>query len=65
MNTRRKAAQPVQPSIASNREIVNASSSGTYSPTWQPLRPNADQHENVPSRQGDRRVYRDGRVEGA
>lgn len=57
---RRKADATVQP-----RTITNATSSGTYSPTWRPLRAGADAHERYPSRQSDVLVYRDGRREPA
>ncbi len=61
--TRRKAAQPVLPTIAGPREIVNGSSDGDYVPTWQPLRPGAEDALKLPSRIGKRLNYRDGRKE--
>ena len=45
------------------RTIPHELPKGDYIPTWQPLRPNADQHEQIPSRAGMRLTYRDGRVE--
>lgn len=61
--TRRKATPSAEPTIAGAREIVAGTSKGYYVPTWQPLRPNADQHEHIPSRIGKRLNYRDGREE--
>lgn len=62
-HTRRKAAQPELPTIATPRTIVAGSSEGNYVPQWGPSRPNADQHEQIPSRMGKRLTYRDGREE--
>ena len=61
--TRRKAAPTELPAIATTREIVNGSSHGDYVPTWQPLRPGADDALKIPSRTGKRLTYRDGRKE--
>lgn len=61
--TRRKA-QPQQPQPQPDR-IAHGTTTGTYSPIWQPLRPGADQHEQIPSRRAAERVWRDGRREPA
>lgn len=45
------------------RTIPHELPKGDYVPQWQPLRPNADQHESVPSRSGKTLTYRDGRKE--
>lgn len=63
MNARRKAAPPQEPTIATVRAIVNGNSQGNYVPTWQPLRPGAEDALKVPTRMGKRLHYRDGRVE--
>ena len=55
---RRKAKPEAQPV-----RIAAGTTTGTYKPVWQPLRPNADQHEQIPSRAGDSLYYRDGRKE--
>jgi len=45
------------------RTIPHELATGTYEPTWQPLRPGADDALKIPSRVNNRLVYRDGRVE--
>lgn len=45
------------------REVTEPISTETYKANWIPVRPGAQDHEQVPSRMGDRRVYRDGREE--
>ena len=45
------------------RSIVQPLTSQTYKPNWIPVRPGAQDHENVPSRRSDGRYFRDGRVE--
>ena len=45
------------------REVIRPMSQETYKLSWIPVRPGAQDHEQVPSRMGDRRVYRDGREE--
>jgi hypothetical protein len=52
-----------EPSTAEARTITNANNEGSYRAAWVPVRPGADDHENVPSRTFDKRVFRDGRVE--
>lgn len=47
------------------RTVTNGSSSGTYIPNWIPVRPGSQDHEKIPSRMGDMRIYRDGRREAA
>lgn len=49
--------------VALPARIANSSSSDVYRPTWQPLRPGAEDALKVPSRSGTRLTYRDGRVE--
>ena len=51
-----------EPSTAEARTITNANNNGSYRAAWVPVRPGADDHENVPSRTFDKRVFRDGRV---
>lgn len=53
------------PAVAQPIRIANLSSKEPYRPQWRPVRPGADDHEQVPSRIGDQRVYRDGRKEAA
>lgn len=53
VNQQLAAAQPIR--------IANPGSKEIYRPKWAPLRPGADQHEEIPSRIGDKLVYRDGR----
>ena len=50
-------------STATQRTIPHALPPGTYTPTWQPLRPGAEDALKIPSRTGKRLTYRDGRVE--
>lgn len=50
-------------STATQRTIPHALPPGTYTPTWQPLRPGADDALKIPSRVGKVLTYRDGRVE--
>ena len=45
------------------REVIRPMSQENYKLSWTPVRPGAQDHEQVPSRMGDCRVYRDGRVE--
>ena len=45
------------------RTITQPLSTGTYIPTWQPLRPGADDALSIPSRTGNVLRYRDGREE--
>lgn len=45
------------------RNVIKPISNDIYRPHWIPVRPGAQDHEQVPSRMGDRRVWRDGRVE--
>jgi hypothetical protein len=52
-----------EPSTAEPRTITNANKAGDFVSSWVPVRPGADDHENVPSRTFDKRVFRDGRVE--
>ena len=47
------------------RTVTNTAVTATYVPNWIPVRPGAQDHEAIPSLQGSRRVYRDGRVEAA
>lgn len=49
--------------IIRTREVIEPLSQDNYKPDWVPVRPGAQDHEQVPSRIGDRRVYRDGREE--
>lgn len=58
MKTSRRKADIVLP-----ERIAVGTAKGTYSPTWAPLRPNADQHEQIPSRHNGFLYYRDGRKE--
>lgn len=51
--------------INSQRNVPMAPPSGIYKPVWQPVRPGADQHEQIPSRRAAERVWRDGRREAA
>lgn len=44
------------------RTVSEPISQEVYRPEWIPVRPGSQDHENVPSRIGDRRVWRDGRV---
>ena len=60
MNATRRKAETVP-----LRTITNAASQGTYRPKWVPVRAGSQDHEKVPSLQGTRRVYRDGKVEAA
>lgn len=60
MTPTRHQGQPLVP-----ERIAAGTTSGTYKPTWAPLRPNADQHESVPSRHDGRLYYRDGKVVAA
>jgi hypothetical protein len=53
-----------EPSTAEPRTITNATKTGDdFVSSWVPVRPGADDHERVPSRTFDKRVFRDGRVE--
>lgn len=61
-NTRQKAEHSV-PTVASSRTIVAGSSTGRYVPQWGPARPGQDDALALPSRMGNRLVYRDGREE--
>ena len=45
------------------RTIPHELAVGTYKPTWQPLRPGAEDALKIPSRSGKRLNYRDGREE--
>ena len=56
-----KAEKPLK--VAEARTITNANKGGSFNAAWVPVRPGADDHENIPSRTFDRREYRDGRVE--
>lgn len=47
------------------REVSEPLARENYKPDWIPVRPGSQDHEQVPSRQGHRRVWRDGRVEEA
>ena len=58
--TRRKAKPKVE---QDHTRIAAGTTTGTYKPFWQPLRPNADQALGIPSRSGNKLYYRDGRVE--
>ena len=50
--------------IARTRDIVAGTvKKGNYTPEWQPMRPGADDHENVPSLHCGTRTWRDGRQE--
>lgn len=49
--------------IIRTREVIEPMSSENYKADWVPVRPGAQDHERVPSRIGDRRLYRDGREE--
>ena len=62
MSTTRRKAKP-QNEVVMPTRIATGNATGTYKPVWQPLRPNADQHEGVPSRHQGQLFYRDGRVE--
>lgn len=66
-STRHEAAQSDLPPVAAPRTIVNGAmpNQSPFTPGWIPVRPGAQDHENVPSRTGLRREYRDGRVEDA
>lgn len=55
----RRKAKPIE----MPERIAVGTATGTYKPTWAPLRPNADQHEGIPSRHNGRLYYRDGRKE--
>lgn len=61
--TRRKAEPKPEPSVAAPRTVVGTSSAGDYVPKWGPSRPGQDDALALPSRMGNRLVYRDGRVE--
>ena len=50
-------------STATQRTIPHALPPGTYTPTWAPLRPGADDALKIPSRINNRLVHRDGREE--
>ena len=56
-----KAEKPLK--VAESRTITNANNRGSHNAAWVPVRPGADDHENIPSRNFNRREYRDGRVE--
>ena len=47
--------------ILPDRTITQPLPTGTYTPTWQPLRPGADDALSIPSRTGNVLRYRDGR----
>ncbi len=59
MTTRQQA----EPSVATQRVVAAGTTTGSYKPTWAPLRPGADQHEQIPSLRAGKRQYRDGRRE--
>ena len=61
MSTSRRKAKPVVEQ--DHTRIAAGTTTGTYKPKWAPLRPNADQHEQIPSRHNGSLYYRDGRVE--
>jgi hypothetical protein len=48
-----------------NRTVSSPMSDDIYKPEWVPVRPGAEDHENVPSRRVTTREWRDGRVEAA
>lgn len=59
-----KSVVPVYQGVpAAPREHTNMSERGTYSTSWTSVRRGADDALALPSRIGDRRHYRDGRVE--
>lgn len=58
MTQTRHQGQPLVP-----ERIATGTATGKYTPTWAPLRPNADQHESIPSRHNGKLYYRDGRKE--
>lgn len=49
--------------IAGKREHTNLSQRAIYQPGWASLRPGANAALEIPSRVGNRKHYRDGRVE--
>lgn len=51
------------PQVARTRDVVNGNTTGPYSPSWVPVRPGADDHEQVPSLHAGVRTWRDGRKE--
>ena len=55
--------QPYVGQVATARTYCNMGQREIYSPTWSPGRPGADDGLRIPSRIGDKRFYRDGRVE--
>lgn len=60
---RRKEKQPELLTTATARDHVNGSTVGNYVPHWGPSRPGQDDALALPSRMGNRLVYRDGREE--
>jgi hypothetical protein len=63
MNATRRKATHAQPTIATPRQIVAGSTTGTYVPQWGPMRTGAEDALKLPSRMGKRLTYRDGREE--
>ena len=62
MNIFSKAEKPLK--VAESRTITNANKTGDdFVSSWVPVRPGANDHEQIPSRNFNRREYRDGRVE--
>ena len=59
MTTSRRKATPIE----MPERIAVGTTTGIYTPTWAPLRPGADQHEQIPSRHNGSLYYRDGRKE--
>lgn len=65
MKHTRQEAAPAEPSIAAPRTIVNGAMPNMKqsAQNWIPVRVGSQDHESIPSRIGNRYVYRDGREE--